>query len=107
MIFPTLKQIQAQFDCFNAARSAMQSQIVDLYDKPWELLQAAEQVRLCDLEWNRYLVLLGAACGFLAEDSGSLDEIEGMLRWKNDNPSIVDRWNEDADYRRALRKVAS
>jgi hypothetical protein len=65
MTMPTVKQLQSAWDRVLSTQSVAQSQIVDLYDKPWELIQAAEQVRLMDLALGNYVRLLAQAASIL------------------------------------------
>jgi hypothetical protein len=83
MTQPTMKSLQAAWDRVLSTQSVAQSQIVDLYDRPWELLQAAEQVRLMDLALGNYVRLLAQAASILPEDAPTLDGLEAMLRWQS------------------------
>jgi hypothetical protein len=83
MTQPTMKSLQAAWDRVLSTQSVAQSQIVDLYDRPWELIQAAEQVRLMDLALGNYVRLLAQACNILPEDAPTLDGLEASLRWRS------------------------
>lgn len=58
--------------------------------------------------------ILGCLCRMLArysdipaEDAPTLEGLEMELKQRADHdPDLVDKWMEDADFRRALRKVA-
>jgi hypothetical protein len=83
MTMPTVKQLQSAWDRVLSTQSVAQSQIVDLYERPWELLQAADQVRLMDLALGNYVRLLAQAASILPEDAPTLDGLEAMLRWQS------------------------